>query len=83
MFFVFLIMQHIQEISRNQLQMVNLEDKISTDNLVRFIDAFEDFINLEKVNFEPKTTNHYFMAVAKIQVPVKINFRDMVTYVQK
>lgn len=33
-------MQHIQGISRNQLQMVSLEDKITADNLVRFIEAF-------------------------------------------
>jgi hypothetical protein len=48
-------MQHIQGISRNQLQMVSLEDKISTDNPVRFIDAFVSFIDLKKVGFEPKT----------------------------
>ncbi len=41
-------MQYIQEISRNQLQMGSLEDKIATDNLVRFIDAFVGFIDLHK-----------------------------------
>ena len=48
-------MQHIQGISRNQLQMGSLEDKISTENPVRFIDAFVSFIDLKKVGFEPKT----------------------------
>ncbi len=33
-------MQHIQGISRHQLQMSSLEDKISTDNPVRFIEAW-------------------------------------------
>ena len=33
-------MQHIQGISRNQLQMGSLEDKITADNPVRFIEAF-------------------------------------------
>ena len=33
-------MQHIQGISRHQLQMISLEDKITADNPVRFIDAF-------------------------------------------
>lgn len=32
-------MQHIQRIFRNQLQMFSLEDKISADNLVRFINV--------------------------------------------
>lgn len=47
-------MQHIQGISRHQLQMVSLEDKISTDNPVRFIDAFVSHINLEKIGFLPR-----------------------------
>ena len=48
-------MQHIQGISRNQLQISSLEDKISADNSVRFIDAFVSFIDLQKVGFEPRT----------------------------
>jgi putative N-acetylmannosamine-6-phosphate epimerase len=38
--FVYLMMQHIQGISRHQLQVVSLEDTIYQDNPVRFIDAF-------------------------------------------
>jgi transposase len=48
-------MQHIQGISRHQLQMSSLEDKIAADNSVRFIDAFVGFIDLQKIGFEPRT----------------------------
>jgi transposase len=44
-------MQHIQGISRNQLQMSSLEDTILSDNPVRFIDAFVGSIDLERVGF--------------------------------
>ena len=47
-------MQHIQGISRNQLQMGSLEDKITSDNPVRFIDAFVGLIDLKKIGFEPR-----------------------------
>ena len=56
-------MQHIQGICRNQLQMVSLEDKIASDNSVRFIEAFVGFIDLQKIGFEPrtlKTEGRYF-----------------------
>jgi len=38
-------MQYIQGISRNQLQIGSLKDKINTDNSVRFIEAFVGFID--------------------------------------
>lgn len=47
-------MQHIQGISRNQLRLVSLEDKITFDNPVRFIDAFVSLIDLKKIGFEPR-----------------------------
>ena len=47
-------MQHIQGISRNQLQVSSLEDTISADNPVRFIDAFVNSIDLEKIGFTPR-----------------------------
>jgi transposase len=47
-------MQHIQGISRNQLQVSSLEDTISADNPVRFIDAFVGTIDLEKLGFTPR-----------------------------
>jgi ribonucleotide reductase beta subunit family protein with ferritin-like domain len=49
--FVNLVMQHIQGISRNQLQVVSLEETISQDNPVRFIDAFVHSIHLERIGF--------------------------------
>ena len=47
-------MQHIQGISRNQLQVSSLEDTIADDNPVRFIDAFVNSIDLEKIGFTLK-----------------------------
>ena len=47
-------MQHIQGIARNQLQVSSLEDSISQDNPVRFIDAFVNSIDLEKIGFTPR-----------------------------
>jgi hypothetical protein len=47
-------MQHIQGIARNQLQVSSLEDTISQDNPVRFIDAFVNLIDLEKIGFTPR-----------------------------
>lgn len=47
-------MQHIQGISRHQLQLASLEDTISQDNPVRFIEAFVDYIDLVKIGFDLK-----------------------------
>ena len=47
-------MQHIQGISRNQLQVSSLEDTIVANNPVRFIDAFVNSIDLEKIGFTLK-----------------------------
>lgn len=47
-------MQFIQGILCNQLQIVSLEEKISNDNPVRFIDAFVRYIDLEKLGFSLK-----------------------------
>jgi len=47
-------MQHIQGIARNQLQVSSLEDTIIQDNPVRFIDAFVNSIDLEKIGFTPR-----------------------------
>jgi transposase len=44
-------MQHIQGISRNQLQISSLEDTIIQENPVRFIDAFVNSIDLIKLGF--------------------------------
>ena len=47
-------MQHIQGISRHQLQMISLEDKITADNPIRFIDAFVNTIDLQKMGFSTR-----------------------------
>lgn len=47
-------MQHIQGISRNQLQVSSLEEPITAENPVRFIDAFAGSIDLEKLGFTPR-----------------------------
>ena len=47
-------MQHIKGISRNQLQVVSLEDTISQDNPVQFIDAFVHNIHLERIGFKER-----------------------------
>lgn len=48
------MMQYIQGISRYQLHVASLDDTISQDNPVRFIDAFVNSIELERVGFQPK-----------------------------
>ncbi|MBM6498135.1 hypothetical protein [Flavobacterium macrobrachii] len=47
-------MQHIQGISCYQLRLQSLEDTISQENPVRFIDAFVNSIDLEKIGFTPR-----------------------------
>ena len=54
-FFVFLRMQHITGISRQQIRFSILEDTISPDNQVRFIDNFVEFNDLSKLNFAVKS----------------------------
>ena len=48
-------MQHITGISRNQLRLNSLEDTISQDNPVRFIDAFVENISLNALGFTAQT----------------------------
>lgn len=55
--FVFLRMQHISGISRHQMRISSLEDTISPDNPVRFIDAFVSFLDLLKLVFLGQTFN--------------------------
>ena len=52
---VCLKMQHISGISRQQLQISSLEDKITQENPVRFIDAFVENISLEPLGFTVQT----------------------------
>ena len=48
-------MQHITGISRQQMRFSSLEDTISPDNQVRFIDAFVELIDISKLDFAIKT----------------------------
>ena len=48
-------MQHITGISRHQMRFSSLEDTISPDNQVRFIDAFVSFVDLSKLGFLVQT----------------------------
>jgi transposase len=48
-------MQHITGISRQQLQISSLEDRISPENPVRFIEAFTEHISLQALGFTAKT----------------------------
>lgn len=48
-------MQHITGIPRNQLFFNSLEETISTDNVVRFIDAFVDVLSLKSLGFNVST----------------------------
>ena len=51
---VYLVMQHILGISRQQLQVGSLKDTISQGNPVRFIDAFVHSIHLERIGDKPR-----------------------------
>jgi transposase len=55
--FVFLRMQYISGISRHQMRISSLEDTVSPDNPVRFIDAFVSFLDLSKLGFSVQTLN--------------------------
>ena len=44
-------MQHIAGLSRQQLQICSLEDKIALYNPVRFIEAFVEYVSLEALGF--------------------------------
>ena len=48
-------MQHITGISRQQMRLSSLEDTISPNNQVRFIDSFVDYIDISKLDFAVKT----------------------------
>jgi len=48
-------MLHIAGLSRQQLQISSLEDKIALNNSVRFIEAFVEYISLEALGFTVQT----------------------------
>ncbi|MFV8331490.1 hypothetical protein ACNQF8_15085 [Flavobacterium sp. LB3P6] len=47
-------MQHITGIFRQQIRFSSLEDTISPDNQVRFIDVFVELIEISKLDFAMK-----------------------------
>ena len=48
-------MQHIPLINFNQYEFTSLEDLIEQDNIIRFIDAFVDKLELSKLGFTLNT----------------------------
>ena len=48
-------MQHISGIPRNQMCFSSLEDTISSENPIRFIDAFVAALSLETLGFSVQT----------------------------
>lgn len=65
-------MQHIQGISRFQLEMRSLEDSIGPDNPVRFIDAFVEVVDIQKLGFELRVLKSEGRPSFKTQVFLKI-----------
>ena len=49
--FVYLARQHSAGLARLQLQISSLEDQIASDNPVRFIEAFVEYVSLEALGF--------------------------------
>ena len=47
-------MQHITGISRQQIRFSSVEDTISPDNQVRFINVFVELIEISKLDFAVK-----------------------------
>ena len=67
-------MQHITGISRHQMRISSLEDAISPDNQVRFIDAFVNSIELSKLGFEVQTLKSEGRPSYNSQVFLKLYF---------
>jgi transposase len=45
-------MEFIAGLDRQQMQLSSMEDAISQDNIVRFVDAFVDKLDMEKLGFQ-------------------------------
>lgn len=65
-------MQYIQGTPRNQLLVISLEEKITTDNPVRFIEAFVHHIDFLKVGFQPKVLKTEGRPGFKIELFLKL-----------
>jgi hypothetical protein len=47
-------MEFIVGVDRQQMQLLSMEDAINQNNIVRFVDAFVDKLDLEKLGFQMK-----------------------------
>jgi transposase len=65
-------MQHILGISSHQTRVSSLEDAISPNNQVRFLDAFVSFIDLSKLGFSFQTLKNEGRPSYNSQVFLKI-----------
>ena len=65
-------MQHINGIPRNQLVFSSLEDPISKDNPVRFIDVFVESMDLGSLGFEDRTPKKEGRPSFNAQIYLKI-----------
>ena len=65
-------MQHILGISRHQMRISSLEDAITPDNQVRFIDAFVGILDLAKLGFTVQTLKSEGRPSYQTQVFLKI-----------
>lgn len=64
---MFLYMQSIIGIPRNQLRLTSLDDSISQDNPVRFIDAFVEHVSLYLVGFKIQTIENEENIIGKLR----------------
>ena len=66
-------MQRIASLSRQQLQISSLKDKIALDNLVRFIEAFVEYISLKAFGFTAQTIKSEGLPSFDTKLFLKIN----------
>ena len=51
-------MEFIKQTDRTQLEMVSLEELIEADNMVRFVDAFVDKLDLSELGARQKSLSY-------------------------
>ena len=55
-------MDFIAGVNRQQMQLSSMEDAISQDNIVRFVDAFVEKLDIEKLGFKVSLKAHAHVA---------------------
>ena len=60
-------MDHIPLKNRNQYEFTSLEDLIEKDNVVRFVDALADKLELNKLTFTLKTLKKNLFMILNFQ----------------